>query len=85
MSAAEQLTLRELEVMAHATAWHLGKKRRLYRNYFSASEGTDDMRAILKLVDRGLMHAILPPSENVPYTTFRVTADGIETLKRWRP
>jgi hypothetical protein len=82
----ESLTLRELEVMDHATAWSRKPKRsRLSRNHFCASEGHDACESIAALVERGLMQRgpVVEPTGYPP--VYSVTKAGIEALKRWRP
>jgi hypothetical protein len=90
MSAAEDftldepimVTLRQLDIMAHATGW--ASRSRLYRNYYCADPGHESWAAIQGLVERGLMmsRSPLPMAESL---CFAVTAAGIDLLKRWKP
>lgn len=64
------------DVMRHATAWP-----GCHRNHFCASHGHRDWRALMDAVKRGLMTQE-PPTEWVPYWTFRVTDDGMDYLRK---
>lgn len=73
----ESIGLAELHVLSHATGW-AKRGNRLYRNFFCADTGHADMPHIESLCARGYM-------EKVRDETYRVTAGGIDALRRWRP
>jgi hypothetical protein len=87
MSAAESLTLEELDAMSHATGWNEGKNR-LYRNHYVCGDDSDTWPVLQALCDRGLMRVRRHSDDDQLFggmTTFSVTDAGIEALKRWRP
>jgi hypothetical protein len=84
--ASVALTLQERHVMAHSTGWDSGKRSRLYRNHFCASEGHDDWATLQGLCARGLMRVGRKPGPlSGGDTVFVVTESGIELLKAYSP
>jgi hypothetical protein len=89
----ESMTLRELDVLDHAYAWHRLKKAErsrpvppVLRNHFCAGPGHHDWDALQALCARGLMRVFRAPHEIAGGdTTFSVTDAGVAALKRWRP
>lgn len=80
------MTLAELDVMDHATAWSRGKKTRLSRNHYVAGEGHDSWSSLQSLCARGLMKQAREGSElSGGDGVFIVSKEGIDALKRWRP
>lgn len=80
------LTVNERDVMAHATAWDLGPRRRLYRNHYCASEGHHSWAELQALCERGLMRVLRKPSAlSGGDTVFCVTDAGLAALKGTRP
>lgn len=75
---ASELTEDELHILMHATAWDRGKRKRLYRNYFAASFGSDDLGACRKLCRDGMMSVT---ADHGDMTFFSVTEAGIRAIK----
>jgi len=83
-----QLEIKQLKIMAHSIGINLlhcvlsdlRKNRlfpkKLYRNYFNVSDGSCDHKAILVLVENGLM-------ELIKKDYYQVTEEGISVLKAW--
>ena len=72
------ITYDERCIIQHTTG--LDRSKTAYRNYFAADHGHHDMPVLEALVARGLM--VRETSAIVPGFTFRVTAAGMQALKK---
>ncbi len=76
-----KLSTKERDLLEHATGWRSSDP--LYRNYFAASQGSDDYKAWESLVTRGLASLFVPSNEEAtifPMHYFHVTPLGISAL-----
>lgn len=76
--AVSELTYDERRIIRHTTG--LDRSKTAYRNFFAADRGHQDMPILEALDARGLM--VRETSASVPGFTFRVTAAGMQALKK---